>query len=265
MLQIVELVMRDNINVDEAESIQHALPQVNWNDHRSVTSLSGLYNALIAVINTKSEKSWAEPNILELIIELARDSIDVPNLKTTRAEAFTPLVYGELKFELIDKVTRQMNSDRGSVFLDFGSGIDQLVLQISGTMKIKKCVGIEIREDLHEASMGLGRAFRRWMAWFNKKHTEFVFFQGDFQTPQLNKTIEEATHMIANNIEFGPSLNNYLEDKLMEWRDGTEVYMSTTLHHRKKHQSNRKSIINVAHFAELKSLRGKVSWRNEPV
>lgn len=230
-----------------------------------VFSLCELHNALIGVVNIKDDESLADLAILEMIIDLARNSIDVVNTTREKQHAFTSLVYGELSFDLINKVTKQMNKDERSVFLYLGSGIGQLVLQIADTMKIKKCVGIEIRPKLHQTSINLGHAFRKKMSFFNKKHTEFVFFNGDLREPRFQSTIEEATHIITNNIEFDAALNNYIEARLMQCRDGTKVYMSTTLHRRTKLKTKEDSIINVVHFSELKPFCGEVSWRSEPI
>lgn len=135
MSQIIELVMRDNINVDEAKPIQRELHRVYWKDHKSIKLVCDLYNALIAVNNTKKDKSWAERDILARIIGLAWNSIDRPNFKAP--EAFSPLVYGELEQYLIEKVTCQMSSHKDGVFLDLGAGIGQVVFQIAGTLEMK--------------------------------------------------------------------------------------------------------------------------------
>lgn len=265
MFQIIELIIRDNITIDGAKLIQDDLDRVNWQDRQSVKSLCDVYNNFIAVIKDKCNRTWASPETLKCIMKLARDSIDLPNLKSK--EPIKHTVYGELGFDLIEQISRQMTNDKDSVFVDLGAGIGNVVFHIAGALQMKKCVGIEILEDIQIASMNFGHEFRRWMKFFNKNHSEFACFHGDFQTPHWANTIKEATHIIANNIEFGPSINNYLEEIFMECRSGTEIYLSSMLHRPTKssNRSNRKSIINVAHFDQLKSLCGNVSWKSEPI
>ena len=59
-------------------------------------------------------------------------------------EPFTPEVYGETSFELINQMIDQISPITSeNKFLDLGSGVGQVVLQVAALTDCELCVGVE--------------------------------------------------------------------------------------------------------------------------
>jgi len=63
--------------------------------------------------------------------------------KLNNYEPFSPEVYGETSFEFIAQMVDQTSITSNDTFIDLGSGVGQVVLQIAGSTSAKLCIGIE--------------------------------------------------------------------------------------------------------------------------
>ena len=54
-----------------------------------------------------------------------------------------PQVYGETSFEMIDQLIEDVPFKKGATFLDLGSGVGQVVLQVAASNICRICYGIE--------------------------------------------------------------------------------------------------------------------------
>ena len=52
-------------------------------------------------------------------------------------------VYGETSFEMVDQLIEDVPFQAGSTFLDLGSGVGQVVLQVAASNVCRVCYGIE--------------------------------------------------------------------------------------------------------------------------
>lgn len=217
---------------EQAEGTQALLGMLNHTDcrfnYKACESLVSKFNASIPDTQRGNGKIWAESEALKSIIELARESAatDLSQLKLSAKYSFSSLVYGELSFDLVRNISIQMNTNESSCLLDLGSGIGQLVLQLAGSLHVKKVIGIEIRDDLAGLSKTLGVEFRRWMKWFGFDHSEFACYEGNFKAPIFEPNWKETTHFLSNNIEFDPATNNFLHDRFMNVTNGSEIYLN---------------------------------------
>ena len=100
-------------------------------------------------------------------------------------EPFTPEVYGETSFDLINQMIDLISPITSEMkFIDLGSGVGQVVLQvrpphlISTTLKMKTlfvqvaaliecqlCVGIEKAKIPSDRAVTMDTLFKRWMGW----------------------------------------------------------------------------------------------------
>lgn len=55
-------------------------------------------------------------------------------------------MYGETSFELICQMVDQIEISEDDVFIDLGSGVGQVVLQVAASTKCQNCYGIEKAE-----------------------------------------------------------------------------------------------------------------------
>lgn len=63
--------------------------------------------------------------------------------KLNEYKSWSPEVYGETSFEFVAQMLETINVRGGDVFIDLGSGVGQVVLQVAASVPLKKCIGIE--------------------------------------------------------------------------------------------------------------------------
>lgn len=172
-----------------------------------------LFNLMAA---NHGDINLATPEFLKHIIELSIDYVDVSAIKKSLPPN-SEKTYGEITYELMKKICHRMCCEPNSTYIDLGSGIGQTVLQMAGTMYLKKCIGIEIRNDLFVASTKIFDCFVELMVWFGKFHSEIELIEGDITSEAMSAIAfnTDITHYFINNMVMGPTINNYIMDKLM--------------------------------------------------
>lgn len=55
-------------------------------------------------------------------------------------------MYGETSFELVNQMIKSINFTEETSFIDLGSGVGQVVLQVAAATQAKYCYGIEKAE-----------------------------------------------------------------------------------------------------------------------
>lgn len=63
--------------------------------------------------------------------------------KLNQYEPFSPEVYGETSYELVCQMIDQIEVTEDDVFVDLGSGVGQVVLQMAAATVCKICIGVE--------------------------------------------------------------------------------------------------------------------------
>lgn len=82
---------------------------------------------------------------MEACYEEVTKNFDPKSLNTYKP--FSSAMYGEVSFELIAKLVNHLPIDYADVFLDLGSGIGNVVLQMASCgFKMTHCIGIESKE-----------------------------------------------------------------------------------------------------------------------
>ncbi|CAG2065351.1 unnamed protein product, partial [Timema podura] len=61
-------------------------------------------------------------------------------------EPFSPEVYGETSYDLVCQMIDQIEITKDDVFVDLGSGVGQVVLQMAAATPCKICLGVEKAE-----------------------------------------------------------------------------------------------------------------------
>lgn len=88
--------------------------------------------------------------LLRHIIQKAYNHAVTDPDKLNDYEPFSPEVYGETSFEFISQMIDQIPIKENDVFIDLGSGVGQVVLQVAASTNAKLCIGIE-RADVPSA------------------------------------------------------------------------------------------------------------------
>ena len=108
-------------------------------------------------------------HIIQLSYNRAVDDVE----KLNEYEPFSPQVYGETSFDLICKMLDDVPVKETDTFIDLGSGVGQVVLQVAALTNCKMCYGIEKSQICVEYAGKLETEFRFWMNWYGKVFTDF--------------------------------------------------------------------------------------------
>lgn len=120
----------------------------------------------------------------------------------------------------------QIDITSDDIFIDLGSGVGQVVLQMAASKPLRACVGIERAEVPSKYALDMDIIFRSWMRWFGKKFGEFELIKGDFLADEHREKINNATVVFVNNFAFGPTVDHQLKDRFAELKDGAKIVSS---------------------------------------
>lgn len=187
--------------------------------------------------------------------------------KLNQYEPFSPEVYGETSYDLVCQMIDQIDITQDDVFIDLGSGVGQVVLQIAAATPCKVCLGIEKADVPSRYAEAMNKNFRTWMQWYGKKYGEYKLIRGDFLTEEHREKINQATIVFVNNFAFGPSVDHQLKERFADLKDGARIVSSRSfcpLNFRITDR-NLSDIGTIMHVSEMSPLKGSVSWTGKPV
>ncbi|CAG9759880.1 unnamed protein product [Ceutorhynchus assimilis] len=188
--------------------------------------------------------------------------------KLNQYEPFSPEVYGETSYDLVCQMIDQIEKiTADDVFIDLGSGVGQVVLQMAAATPCRICLGIEKAEVPSRYAEAMNKHFRTWMQWYGKKYGEYKLIRGDFLTEEHREKINQATIVFVNNFAFGPSVDHQLKERFADLKDAAKIVSSKSfcpLNFRITDR-NLSDIGTIMHVSEMSPMRGSVSWTGKPV
>lgn len=182
-------------------------------------------------------------------------------------EPFSPEVYGETSFELVAQMVKAIPFRSDDIFLDLGSGVGQVVLQVAASTNINGCCGIEKAETPAGYAVEMDKQFRKWMKWHGKTYTAYGLAKGDFLEETNRTRITDASVIFVNNFAFGPNVDHKLKQRFTLLKDGTRIISSKPycpLNFRLTSR-NLSDIGAILRITELATMPGSVSWTGNPV
>lgn len=105
--------------------------------------------------------------------------VDDPK-KLRNYKAFSAEVYGEANAGLVNHIIETVPIREGQVFLDLGSGVGQVTLQVAAQCGVREAIGIELLDTPASYASRMAEEFSRKMAQFGKKPAPFQLKQGNF-------------------------------------------------------------------------------------
>ncbi|XP_059099088.1 histone-lysine N-methyltransferase, H3 lysine-79 specific-like [Tigriopus californicus] len=209
----------------------------------------------------------SRPLLKHILTKCYNKSVTDPN-ELNHYEAFTPEVYGETSFELIcqilDKLT-PISSD--NKFVDLGSGVGQVVLQVAALTTCSFSLGIEKANTPARYAKEMETNFRYWMSFYGKIYSPFKLVHGDFLDAVHRPGILASTIVFVNNFAFGPEVDQHLKDIFADLNDGARIFSSKSfcaLNFRIT-ERNLSDIGTIMHVSKMDPLKGSVSWTGKPV
>ncbi|XP_066299109.1 histone-lysine N-methyltransferase, H3 lysine-79 specific-like isoform X8 [Branchiostoma lanceolatum] len=201
-----------------------------------------------------------------ILTQVYNHSIDNPD-RLNNYEPFSPEVYGETSFDLIAQMTDEITITEDDTFMDLGSGVGQVVLQVAASTPCRFCYGVEKSEVPALYCERMDVNFKKWMKWYGKTYGEYKLEKGDFLTPTFKDKIANTSIVFVNNFAFGPSVDHQLKERFANMKEGAKVVSSKAfcpLNFRITDR-NLNDIGTIMRVSELSPLRGSVSWTGKPV
>ena len=113
-------------------------------------------------------------------------------------EGFSNNVYGEIKADFVHELIGQLGIKSHHVFLDMGSGIGNVVLQIAAEC-LCESYGIEIMENPARLGKKQQLEFEARMRFYGKACGPIVLKQGDFlEDEEIHQVIARADFIFVN-------------------------------------------------------------------
>uniref|UniRef100_A0A674PQ24 Histone-lysine N-methyltransferase, H3 lysine-79 specific n=1 Tax=Takifugu rubripes TaxID=31033 RepID=A0A674PQ24_TAKRU len=187
--------------------------------------------------------------------------------KLNNYEPFSPEVYGETSFDLVAQIIDEMEMREDDTFVDLGSGVGQVVLQVAAATNCKHYYGVEKADIPATYAETMDKEFKKWMKWYGKKHGEYTLERGDFLSEEWKERIANTSIIFVNNFAFGPEVDHQLKERFANMKEGGKIVSSkpfAPLNFR-INSRNLSDIGTIMRVVELSPLRGSVSWTGKPV
>ncbi|XP_053394134.1 serine-rich adhesin for platelets-like isoform X4 [Mercenaria mercenaria] len=276
--EIIDTIKLVSAEIPELEQAlnRNILKNYDTTSYDSMKSLCEKYNRAIdsvlqlwkgtskpdSLINTQ-----ASTPLLKHILQQCYDHAVQDPDKLNQYEPFSPEVYGETSFDLVDQMVKSIKFTEDDYFIDLGSGVGQVVLQVAAATPCKLCYGIEKAEWPAAYADGMIEQYKRWMKWYGKKYCKFLLEKGDFLSEETKEKINSATVIFVNNFAFGPQVDHQLKLRFANMKEGAKIVSSKAfcpLNFRITDR-NLSDIGAIMQVTELSPLRGAVSWTCNPV
>ncbi|XP_046454653.1 histone-lysine N-methyltransferase, H3 lysine-79 specific-like isoform X2 [Daphnia pulex] len=262
-----EIVLESNI-----------LSSYDTNSYESMKSLVDEYNNAIdaflqrAAHTTRPDERFSTTqrrtsrNLLRHILQQVYVHAVTNPSKLNQYEPFSPEVYGETSYELVCQIIDQLNITEEDTFLDLGSGVGQIVLQVAASTCCKMVWGIERSDWPNLFAMKMDLHFKRLMRWWGKPFGEYQLINGDFLDQRHSDKINSASVIFVNNLAFGPNLDHQLKERFAELRDGVRIISSKEFCPINSRLSER-NLSNIGTIMQVSKLspQGSVSWTGKSV
>ena len=118
--------------------------------------------------------------------------------------------YGEILYAGVDKLLANLPLSNEDIFIDFGSGLGKIVIQVFLKSSIKAAYGIEILPALHEQAEKIAEKLHHDLPEFYAKNRKLEFISGSF----LELPFMEATVALINSTCFTQALLNDLGKRI---------------------------------------------------
>mgnify|MGYP006427492525 CR=1 FL=1 len=133
--------------------------------------------------------------------------IDIPTHETNFSSG-----YGEIKFDAIFEIIKNINFEEDDVFLDLGCGIGRFCLEIFLTTKIKKVIGVELERNRFNIAQETKNKLQKYLSKKNKSTRELLFYNENIN----NFDINQANVIYLCSLCFPQKLIQIITNKLEE-------------------------------------------------
>uniref|UniRef100_A0A5F8HBR8 Histone-lysine N-methyltransferase, H3 lysine-79 specific n=1 Tax=Monodelphis domestica TaxID=13616 RepID=A0A5F8HBR8_MONDO len=219
----LKLAMENYVLIDydtkSFESMQRLCDKYN----RAIDSIHQLWKG-----TTQPMKLNTRPSnglLRHILQQVYNHSVTDPE-KLNNYEPFSPEVYGETSFDLVAQMIDEIKMTEDDLFVDLGSGVGQVVLQVAAATNCKHHYGVEKADIPAKYAETMDREFRKWMKWYGKKHAEYTLERGDFLSEEWRERIANTSVIFVNNFAFGPEVDHQLKERFANMKEGGRIVSS---------------------------------------
>ena len=233
------------------------------------------------------EKKRCSKKLIKYLMSLIYNRAVQEPGKLNQYEAFSPEVYGETGFDIIDQMLSRVPLNENDIFLDLGSGVGNVVLHVAAISQCKVCYGFEKAEWPAKYAELMEKEFVFWMNFFGKSYSEFKIYKADFLSDEetleiegqassavkrsitmneyVREIINEAKLVFVNNYAFGAEVDHQLKLRFCNMAEGSFIISSKAfcpLNFR-VNSRNLNDIGAMLNISEFEPLSGHVSWTDK--
>jgi hypothetical protein len=178
---------------------------------------------------------------------------------------FSNNVYGEVRPNLVQEFIRNAKISRGSVFLDMGSGIGSVVLQVAAQC-LADSTGVEIMEIPAKLGRKYQHEFMSRLHYYGLPCGKLRLVHSDFlNCKELDDILPRCDVVFVNNYAFAADLNQKILAKFLDLKEGARVISlkSFVSQDRKITKRNEGALENIFKVKEYLYGEEMVSWTHE--
>lgn len=151
-------------------------------------------------LHTKLKNNLDENFLYQYYINAIYDQTNT-NLKHAMTRTVSE-TYGEILFESVSKLLSVIPFTENDIFVDLGSGLGKVVLQVFLQTLVKEARGIEIKPYLHEQALIAAHHLQRELPQYFENRRQLTLFSGDF----LKIPLTTATIILMGSPCFDPAM-----------------------------------------------------------
>ena len=224
----------------------------------------------IAKPGEKPKTEYATGELLKLICCKAYNrSVDNEKKLNKHYPAFSSQTYGETSYERLRSIIEEIQPKESDVFVDLGSGVGNLVVQMAAGSKVKRAIGIEIADLPSAFAKKMEIEFKCLMRWFGKKYRPFQLHHGDFLEEKFRSIIQQdASILFINNYAFTADLEERIKNELFQdLKEGTKIISSKPYAIPNRQITHRQlgDIGAIVDVIQLKDCKEPCSWTSNTV
>ncbi|KAG9290913.1 hypothetical protein G9A89_011063 [Geosiphon pyriformis] len=199
------------------------------------------------------------------ILKTVYDRTVTPNVEILEDyKPWSPQVYGELKTNLVHDLIEKTELTQNSIFIDFGCGVGNVILQVAAEAGCS-VYGIELNRERYEMAISQMNEFQHAMRMFDIPHGEVTIYHADFLNCEpINSILSSPQKIVVlvNNFMFEEQTRLDLLQLFLQLDDNNQIVSlkSFQLGRHKLNGWNSGDIANILRVNEYSYGKGWVSW-----
>jgi ubiquinone/menaquinone biosynthesis C-methylase UbiE len=206
----------------------NATEAVEASDYEALGKACELFNASLLFVKPKAGEIKAlPPNKYQTdhILNQAYTHVVKDSNSLNKYKGFSDQVYGEAGHELISELIRKVPITKNDVFLDLGSGIGQVVMQVAAQAQCKTAHGIEFSDIPASYAEEMDKEFQKLMAQYSKAHGSYQLYRGSFLDHDVlsDELLASVDVIFCNNVAFSTETNQNLLERFKVLKEGAKI------------------------------------------